>query len=350
MTVTRTPLCAAKYCPAPSDPDWHHCLVTGSNVIEHHHVEGRGKTRTMDKKKVVPLAPQIHKNISLNEYGDAILDLDGSKTYRIWNLKNETIHEGVHWWMQPKGRRLSDGAEGRAVPPEVSAPSALSLSPKEESDGRPNRQTAEVLTMQEAPEDNDVLGGHESRDLPPVRERTRSSVRPERPRRVSERRTQGGGDSHLTHEQRVEIAQEIKDAQQRRQFLAGDTANAWEEELNEDFWNLYANEFGYTYPSLRNAMRLCRRIPPNQRHDEMSFAHHEAVKAFDIETREAWLERAFEEEWPVKRLREELVLEGLLTAKPKTRKWTLEQLREAAIDWGTNGPTQEFLEWLQQRS
>ncbi len=100
MTITRTPLCTISYCPAPSDPDWHACVHCGSTTIEHHHVEGRGKKRTMDKRKVVALCVPIHKAISLNEYGDAILDLDGSKLYRIWNLKNETIHEGVHSWMQ----------------------------------------------------------------------------------------------------------------------------------------------------------------------------------------------------------------------------------------------------------
>ncbi len=136
----------------------------------------------------------------------------------------------------------------------------------------------------------------------------------------------------LTHEQRVAIAQAIKDTKQRHQFLAGDTANLWEEELNDEFWSRYADGFGYTYPSLRNVMRVCKRIPPNQRHDEMSFAHHEAVQTLDIETREAWLERSFEEEWPVKRLREELVKEKLLTTKPRVKRWSLEELRVFAVE------------------
>ena len=151
----------------------------------------------------------------------------------------------------------------------------------------------------------------------------------------------------LTHEQRVAIAQQIKDAKQRHPFFAGDTANLWEEELGEDFWNIYANEFGYTYPSLRNVMRVCKAIPPNQRHDEMSFAHHEAVKTFDIETRDAWLERAFGEEWPVKRLREELVEEGLLKTKPKVKRWTLEELRTKWAEWpALNRQFEVFLDWL----
>ena len=163
--------------------------------------------------------------------------------------------------------------------------------------------------------------------------------------------------SLLTHEERVAIAQHIRDAQQRRQFLAGDTANLWEEELNEDFWNLYANEFGYTYPSLRNVMRVCKSIPPDQRHDEMSFAHHEAVKTFDMETREAWLERAFDEEWPVKRLREELVAEGLLTAKPRVKRWSMEELSDLSVEYSeadnlpkhNPGTIGGFLDWLGER-
>ncbi|KKK65645.1 hypothetical protein LCGC14_2972090, partial [marine sediment metagenome] len=44
-SVVRIPLCRVSYCPAPNDPDWHACLVTGATAIEHHHVEGRGKKR-----------------------------------------------------------------------------------------------------------------------------------------------------------------------------------------------------------------------------------------------------------------------------------------------------------------
>lgn len=101
--VEREPMCGVAYCPAPTDPDWHQCLVDGSIGIEHHHVEGRGKKRTLDPTKVVPLSVAVHKRISLNEWGDGILTLhDGSKLYRIWDLHNETIHESKPWWMQPR--------------------------------------------------------------------------------------------------------------------------------------------------------------------------------------------------------------------------------------------------------
>jgi hypothetical protein len=166
-----------------------------------------------------------------------------------------------------------------------------------------------------------------------------------------------GGDSvplpPLTHEQRVAIAQEIKDAQLQRQWRAGDTANQWEEELGEDFWNIYANEFGYTYPSLRNVMRVCKKIPHERRHRDVSFALHNVMVGHDIETRDAWLERAHDEEWPVKRLREELVEEGLLTTKPKAKRWAVEGLLEEVERWPAprerlrpRGAVKAYLKWL----
>jgi hypothetical protein len=158
--------------------------------------------------------------------------------------------------------------------------------------------------------------------------------------------------SPLTHEQRVAIAQEIKDAQLQRQWRAGDVANAWDEELNEDFWNIYANEFGYTYPSLRNIMRVCRKIPRERRHPEASFAHHNVMVGFDIETRDAWLDRAHDEEWPVKRLREELVEAELLTKKPKVKRWTLDDLWKLFEEWHEKEECEDchavddFFRWL----
>ncbi len=134
--------------------------------------------------------------------------------------------------------------------------------------------------------------------------------------------------SELTHEQRMEIAASIKDAQERRQFRAGDTALDWEKELGEGFWNLYANEFGYTYPSLRNAMRVCEAIPPERRHYKMTYSHHVAVYQLDSETQEAWLERAHSEEWTVSQMREEMRAEGLLPAKTKQKRWTATELKK----------------------
>ena len=264
------------------------------------------------------LCHDCHDQIDNGSWGNAVVTTleDGKKIeiYRAWNLHNETIIEriiGINGGLSAAaeaGEVAGDKPNATFGKTSAAAPSA-----KEESDagsahsGDSGRDIASPSKQGGAAVD--VLG--------------RDSADGER----------GGNLLPLTHEQRVAIAQQIRDAQQRRQFLAGDTANAWEEELNEEFWNLYANEFGYTYPSLRNVMRVCKSIPPDQRHVEMSFAHHEAVQSFDIETREAWLERAFDEEWPVKRLREELVAEGLLKTKPKTKRRSMEELKASLSSW-----------------
>ncbi|KKL94122.1 hypothetical protein LCGC14_1867880, partial [marine sediment metagenome] len=202
-------------------------------------------------------------------------------------------------------------SEGSNLPESVAAhTSASSLSPKEESDGQ-----SDGARIREGLPEGETRGdtATESWADIPVGDDSGSASGSRRSQRQP-------SDIPLTHEQRVAIAKEIRDAQLRRQFPAGDTANQWDEELGEDFWNLYANEFGYTYPSLRNVMRVCKNIPPDKRNPEASFALHDVVDGFDFETQEAWLERAVTEEWTVKRLREELVAEGLLGTKPKVKR------------------------------
>jgi hypothetical protein len=246
------------------------------------------------------ICPECHHNIDNGEWGNSIDETfeDGKRVtmYRAWDVHNKTVIEQV-----------------------------IGIATKEESGERQVRDAGSGEGVPEGEARGDTATGRPARDAADNRDGGRGSPLGAR----------GGGDASpsLTHEQRVAIARHIKDAKQRSPFFAGDTANLWEEELGEDFWNIYANEFGYTYPSLRNVMRVCKKIPPDQRHDEMSFAHQELLKNTDIETREAWLERSFEEEWPVKRLREELVAEGLLTAKPRVKRWSLEELREKARGW-----------------
>ena len=356
MTITRTPACTVKGCPAPRDPDFH-IPICGHGLVGHHHHVTKRSQGGKDGPQVF-ICPDCHEKIDSGPWGNDIKNIPGrGDVYFAWDLHGNTLIERT---IGEETRPLSDGAEavepqgtsepsgGHLRKSEASSAPSPSAGEKEEGDGQPDGKTAKVPIVRDAPEDNDILAEHGGRDLPSVLSDSRSGVRPERSEGISEHST-------LTHEQRVAIARKIKNAQQRRQFPAGDYANAWEEELNEDFWNLYANEFGYTYPSLRNVMRVCKRIPQDQRHDEMSFAHHEAVKTFDIETRDAWLERAFEEEWPVKRLREELVSEGLLKAKKKTKRWGLEELwallgralDEDVFDAGST--PDDFLSYLEEQ-
>jgi hypothetical protein len=123
--------------------------------------------------------------------------------------------------------------------------------------------------------------------------------------------------------------------QQDRQWHTGDTANEWETELGvEEFNNLYANEFGYSYPSLRNCMRVAKKIPENERHYEVSFGHEAAVYAWmNLEDRDAWLPRAHDEGWNVARFKDALRGEGLLPPRKTVKRWNLEELRHEAGQW-----------------
>lgn len=154
----------------------------------------------------------------------------------------------------------------------------------------------------------------------------------------------------LTHEQRLAIVAEIRDAQLNRQWRVGDTSNAWEAEIGEDFWNLYANELGYSYPSLKNMMFVCEAIPPKLRHD-ISFGHHAVVYKLNAEERDEALDVAEQENLTVRELRERV--HGV---KTKIQRWTLEELRVLAREhWEEvkDSPNaremeggEQFLDWL----
>ena len=306
-SVTRTPACTVKGCPAPRDPDFH-VPICGHGLEGHHHHVTKRSQGGKDGPQVF-ICPNCHHNIDNGEWGNDVKDIPGrGRVYFAWDIHGNTLIE----------RDLT----------------------KEESDG---------LDV----DGDSVLGGVDGGNGPDIEGGDTEGGS------VSPADDSGGGDSGsvvhhplLTHEQRVAITQAIKDTKQRHSFLAGDTANLWEEELNDEFWSRYADGFGYTYPSLRNVMRVCKRIPPNQRHVEMSFAAHEATQTFDIETRDAWLERAFEEDWPVKRLREELVAEGLLTAKKKTKRYTPHEIHDLADEYPyepARNEIRDFADWLGER-
>src|SRR3990170_2636207 len=131
-SVTRIPLCQVSYCPSPSDESWHRCLLCGSNTIEHHHTQGRG--RNLKKKKlVVALCTPHHQAISLNKWFDTmVLGPDGEpERYSVMDKRGKTIHEV---------KLRSAAAEGNIQAPravDTNIPSAAALSGEAtEAEGR----------------------------------------------------------------------------------------------------------------------------------------------------------------------------------------------------------------------
>lgn len=368
-SVTRQSLrkCKTKGC--PFTPDEHEEWMAlcrqapehghRDDQLSHQHHPKKGMGGHNQKSKIVAiLCWPMHDRIDNGDWSNDIKDFPGrGLAYFAWDLHGNILIErpvlsaAAEGELKPAKATVtglptgSHGADTGGSSEQVRGPSAAAPSAGVLSDGAEGEQVSkEAVIGPSAPplsKEEDDEGLHGGADYG-------ASTGPS---------NRGGSPIvRLTHEQRVAIAQEIKDAQLQRQWRAGDTANQWEEELGEDFWNLYANEFGYTYPSLRNVMRVCERIPPERRNPKASFALHNVMAPFDFETQEAWLERAHEEEWTVKRLREELVAEGLLETKPKTKRWALSELLEGVEEWPhptdrprPKGAVRAYLTWLGER-
>ena len=135
--------------------------------------------------------------------------------------------------------------------------------------------------------------------------------------------------------QASEIVKQIEDAtgskemEWGRQWLAGDTANEWEEELGEDFWNEWANEFGYTYPTLRNAMRVCAAIPlPCRKYLDLRYSHHVVVYNLNREDIEMWLDKCDQERWSVAEFRRQVKGE-----RPRVKRYSPGEIHDLADEY-----------------
>lgn len=107
-------------------------------------------------------------------------------------------------------------------------------------------------------------------------------------------------------------------------FLVGDSL-VYAEKRGKEFEDRAvqaAADLGYKPHSLLNMKAVCSRIPPARRNKNVSYSHHAAVAYLkDIETMVLLLNDAENDDWDVKRLREEV---QQITGKPA---------RESKVDW-----------------
>ena len=380
--IERVPLCELSYCPAPNDPDWHVCLVTGSTIIEHHHVEGRGKKRTQDSTRVVPLSVPIHKRISLNELGDGILMMaDGSKLYRIWDLHNETVHESKPWWMQPQRKQALDSVEEPELPAshtpagesgpgnaaEEAGKQAGEVEPRVHTPSRVEPARNRGSSSAASPE-----GGEDEPDIPETKGEAASlhdgeAAQVGRPSRGDRRGSRTDNDSGGPPVSKVQPSSDslrvatlalpgvitetswepskgfdagdieaavhaIKSMEWNRQWFAGDFANYLERTMGEAAWQ-YLSDLGYQPESLSNIMRVCEKIPAPLRRGSLRYSHHVVAYTDNREDIEGWLDKAEENQWSVAELRRQK--HGV---KKKTKRWSLEELRELLSAWERESP------------
>ena len=316
-SVTRTPLCTVKGCPAPNDPNWH--IPWCQDILDHECFGGATHQhvpkRSQGGKKIVAcLCAGAHDTVDNGyKWGNAVTkNAQGAEVYRLWDVVEgiddpliERILPGQAESAAEEGMGVGLGAIARAdddVTPSVLAPSSAA----------PSALTKEVSDEPA----RDDRGDTDRVDTSYPRSRSADS--------------RDSGHHHpsssapLTHEQRITIAAEIKAAQQQRQWRAGDTANAWRAELGESA-EQYICDFGYTHESISNIMRVCEAIPSPYR-SGLSFSHHTVVYRLDKEEMEAQLERCEEEGWTVAEFRRQVHGE-----KKRIKRWTLEEVHELLL-------------------
>ncbi len=328
-----TQKCKAKGC--PFTPDEHEewmglCRKAPEHghrddQLSHQHLPKKGMGGHNQKSKIEAiLCWPMHDRIDNGDWGNGIVVafIDGQKVpmYRAFDLHNNTLIE------RPV---LSAAAEVEPKPADVNLDAApLAAAPsageKEESDGQVDGDRDDnASNAQFEPT------GHTSNIQRGVRD-SRAVVHP----------------VQLTHEQRVAIAQEIKNAEWNRQWIAGDTGNQWIAELGEEA-EQYLSDFGYVHESLSNILRVCAAIPPPYRNGALRYSHHVVVYELPREEQMLLLMECEQAGWSVAEFRRQVK-----RPKPQTKRWPMSELLEGLEEWNPTdrprpkGAVRAYLTWL----
>ncbi|KKL97256.1 hypothetical protein LCGC14_1836300 [marine sediment metagenome] len=279
---------------------------------------------------IIPESPRIvailcwpmHDRIDNADWGNAVKPIPGrGRVYFAWDLHGNTLIE-----KDIDGQVLSDGDEARLEGEALRAPGS-----EESAGGEPGRRVASAPSLSTKEEsdglDTDVPGPSDDGASGEVGKPAEASP-PDKPVTSGDGTARGSQydpihhPNVLTHDQRVAIAGQIKDAEWGRQWLAGDTANAWEAEMGQEAWQ-YLGDFGYQPESLSNIMNVCAAVPKRLRGYSLRFSHFVVVAGENLEDMEMWLDKCAEEQWSVKAFRRQV--KG---TKPRVKRWSLEELDE----------------------
>lgn len=340
MTTTRHPTgqdLVCLVCRTDKDIDIDHVVNRGS---------GGSKERDVLENKV-PLCRECHTAKTNGVLETKLFDVNPGEWLYLWRRKgsNLWLSSSVEVSKRYKCLVLSDGAED-SVGGYVFTAQAQGNAPGEkrqrEKDEAPSSAPSPSVGQEESDETGSPVLLVGRTGLSSGVGSGSDTVGADIPLGIT---PQGSHPRSLTHEQRAAIAAGIKEMEWGRQWLAGDTANEWEEELGEDFWNEWANEFGYTYPSLRNAMRVSRQIPEELRNPRLRQSYHVVVAGLPRLSIVLWLHKCEVEDWRVQEFRRQV--KG---GRPRVKRWTLEELRdlsmEACVGVTDVDAVQRFLNWL----
>lgn len=318
--MTTTPLCTVKYCPSPSNPDWHACIVCGNNKIEHAHVESRARNpaRRMDKKNIVALCVAHHREVDERQNGTHshhIREIPGKgRLYFRMDLHGKTLFEKVlePWIIRPGTEEIIT-SKTDTIKSGSGSPAVEQQKNSELRSRRADNSTAELpagAVEKAAPK-------------PPT------------------------ASAPAGYDEWARAIKQLARGGHTWQFSVGDAANIGEAQFGEEAWQTL-DELGIQPETLSNIMRVCKAIPLRIRNDSLKYSHYYQVyKLAEKNPEEAqyWLRQAEENNWNIREFKDALREEGLLPPRKTVKRWDLEELRRLYEISGRE-LAQDFLRWL----
>lgn len=285
--MTREPACPVAYCPAPTDPDAHLCLHCKSNVVEHHHVYGRGK-RKLDVTGIVIICRPLHEKVTLNKVKDMIWEVGDDRYYHVERGDEVLVHVKIPYG---GGVTKSSFVHGDLPPlddptPPLSDPLDVMLAGKSgQRSKQPERSNpaGQLATGRESP---GLLAAH-GVSLTPTG-LTFSTMRP------------------LAYEEWAEVVAFSVTMRRTFQWGLADSLIYGEDVVGEEHSQILSS-VAETPETIANWCSVARAWPHSFRHERLSFGHHQAIATIarrDIEEAVGWLLEAEAQGWSAKELRE----------------------------------------------
>ena len=133
------------------------------------------------------------------------------------------------------------------------------------------------------------------------------------------------GDNHLNFLDWQAMGDQLKTIEGSVKFWIGDWLNYGEAHYGEEFAQVLNPDNPQEMDVMRQAQRVAKAFPLNERHTHLSFTHHYQV--YNRDDRKELLNLAEEKRWTVKNLRDEIVERNAL-GKPEP----------APVEWVTPPP------------
>ncbi len=283
-SVTSTPLCTVKGCPAPSNPDWHIPWCGHGLEGQHHHVIKRSRGGKGGYQ--VFLCHDCHDIVDNGyKWGNGVFkNGDGAEVYLLWDVAKGIEHPLIERLVADSAAAESGKVNARGG---QSAGSAQATGP-----AVPAADVTEGLDdLAAAPSASGVSAGAEAVLAAPGMLNTSA---------------QGGSSAPaLTHERCMALTAEIRDTQRNRQWRAGDLGNLFIKVLGEQA-DQYICDFGFAEPTIANILKVCEAITLEERHDDVSFGHCAVYYKKNREDRDMWRDVVLAEGVTVRALREQV--------------------------------------------